>query len=96
MSRAIRRDSVQRDEGAIGGVATSGWEDASEAFRWVASQFTTGEAFRLEDGGPPGPNRLRVTHVYRPENGRWKIVHRHGDGLEADQVPRTGIGARAS
>ncbi len=24
---------------------------------------------------------LRVTHVYRRENGEWKIVHRHGDRL---------------
>ena len=28
--------------------------------------------------------RLRVTHVYRRENGEWKIVHRHGDALSAD------------
>jgi ketosteroid isomerase-like protein len=40
-------------------------------------------------GGPAKPNHLRVTHVYRRENGEWKIVHRHGDGLEADQPPST-------
>jgi SnoaL-like domain len=39
------------------------------------------------EGGPMQPNRLRVTHVYRRENGEWRIVHRHGDGLEANQVP---------
>jgi hypothetical protein len=33
------------------------------------------------------PNRLRVTHVYRRDNGVWRIVHRHGDGLEADPAP---------
>ena len=22
---------------------------------------------------------LRVTHVYRREDGQWRIVHRHGD-----------------
>ncbi|MBA3431071.1 MAG: nuclear transport factor 2 family protein [Actinobacteria bacterium] len=33
------------------------------------------------DAGPVEPNALRVTHVYRRENGEWKIVHRHGDGL---------------
>jgi ketosteroid isomerase-like protein len=38
------------------------------------------------NGGPVRPNRLRVTHVYRRENGQWKIVHRHGDGLEADRI----------
>lgn len=35
------------------------------------------------DGGPVRPVRLRVTHVYRREDGAWKIVHRHGDGLPA-------------
>ncbi len=33
------------------------------------------------DGGPVQPNTLRVTHVYRRENGDWKIVHRHGDSM---------------
>lgn len=92
--------------GAFGMVA-SGWDEVSETFRWVASQFSKGEEFRLEviaagvsgdlaytvgyehsvvarEGGPVRPNRLRVTHVYRRENGEWKIVHRHGDGMEAD------------
>ncbi len=31
------------------------------------------------DGGPAAPRVLRVTHVYRREDGEWKIVHRHGD-----------------
>jgi len=26
---------------------------------------------------------LRVTHVYRREDGRWKIVHRHADSSPA-------------
>ena len=39
------------------------------------------------EGGPMRPNKLRVTHAYRRENGEWRIVHRHGDGLEADSVP---------
>jgi ketosteroid isomerase-like protein len=38
-------------------------------------------------GEPAKPNRLRVTHVYRREDGEWKIVHRHGDGLESGGVP---------
>lgn len=31
------------------------------------------------DAGPVGPSRIRVTHVYRREDGEWKMVHRHGD-----------------
>jgi ketosteroid isomerase-like protein len=29
--------------------------------------------------GKPATYTLRVTHVYRREDGLWKIVHRHGD-----------------
>jgi ketosteroid isomerase-like protein len=29
-------------------------------------------------------NELRVTQVYRRENGEWKIVHRHGDHAMPD------------
>lgn len=39
------------------------------------------------EGGPVSPNRLRVTHAYRRENGEWKIAHRHGDPLAAEQAP---------
>jgi ketosteroid isomerase-like protein len=31
------------------------------------------------DGGPVEANTLRVTHIYRREDGAWKLVHRHGD-----------------
>jgi ketosteroid isomerase-like protein len=31
------------------------------------------------DGTPVAPYTLRVTHLYRREDGEWKIVHRHGD-----------------
>ena len=41
------------------------------------------------DGGPVAPITLRVTHLYRREDGEWKIVHRHAD------VPPTGQPLRA-
>ena len=31
------------------------------------------------DGTPVAPYTLRVTHLYRREDGDWKIVHRHAD-----------------
>jgi ketosteroid isomerase-like protein len=31
------------------------------------------------DSGPVRAAVLRVTHIYRRENGEWRIVHRHGD-----------------
>jgi ketosteroid isomerase-like protein len=29
---------------------------------------------------------LRVTHVYRREDGEWKIVHRHGDHVDLESA----------
>lgn len=31
------------------------------------------------DGRPVEEVTVRSTHVYRREDGEWKIVHRHGD-----------------
>jgi ketosteroid isomerase-like protein len=31
--------------------------------------------------GTPATYTLRVTHIYRREDGQWRIVHRHGDRL---------------
>ena len=36
------------------------------------------------DGGPVQTAVLRVTHIYRRENGEWRIVHRHGDHVPVD------------
>jgi ketosteroid isomerase-like protein len=41
------------------------------------------------DGGPVESTTLRVTHVYRRENGEWKIVHRHADRPPIEQSPST-------
>jgi ketosteroid isomerase-like protein len=34
-------------------------------------------------GAPPEPYTLRVTTVFRREDGEWRIVHRHGDSLKS-------------
>jgi ketosteroid isomerase-like protein len=39
-------------------------------------------------GRPVEPVTVRVTHIYRREDGNWKIVHRHGDNPGSD--PRSG------
>ncbi len=39
------------------------------------------------DGAPVTRQRLRVTQVYRRQDGQWRLVHRHGDVAPADQSP---------
>ncbi|HTC86137.1 MAG TPA: nuclear transport factor 2 family protein [Candidatus Acidoferrum sp.] len=37
--------------------------------------------------GERKPWSVRVTHVYRREDGEWNIVHRHGDLAPVDESP---------
>jgi ketosteroid isomerase-like protein len=39
------------------------------------------------DGAPTAHQRLRVTQIYRREDGQWRLVHRHGDFAPTDQSP---------
>ena len=56
-------------------------------FELVASDLSGDSAYTVGyerssfsvDGGPVEPHTLRVTHIYRRENGAWKLVHRHAD-----------------
>jgi ketosteroid isomerase-like protein len=42
--------------------------------------YTVGyEHNQVKVDGQPRTYTLRVTHVYRREDGQWRIVHRHGD-----------------
>jgi ketosteroid isomerase-like protein len=50
--------------------------------------YTVGyEHNRVRVDGQPRTYTLRVTHVYRREDGQWRIVHRHGDFPPAADQP---------
>jgi ketosteroid isomerase-like protein len=34
----------------------------------------------------------RVTHIFRKENGEWRLLHRHGNRLESQYQPSTRLG----
>jgi ketosteroid isomerase-like protein len=40
------------------------------------------------DGRPAEQITVRSTHIYRREEGEWKIVHRHGDNPPQDPRPK--------
>lgn len=87
-----------------------GWEEVSQAFRWLGTRFSHCTAYRFDlvaagvsgdmaytvgyehtsvsvAGVPAEPYTLRVTHVYRRENGEWKIAHRHADHADSSGGP---------
>jgi ketosteroid isomerase-like protein len=35
------------------------------------------------------PVTLRCTTIFRPEDGTWKIVHRHADPIASVQAPES-------
>jgi ketosteroid isomerase-like protein len=53
----------------------------------VALEHTTASI----NGAAPTSYVLRVTSVFRRENGEWKAVHRHGDALTAAFGIDTGL-----
>jgi ketosteroid isomerase-like protein len=49
------------------------------------------ETFQARMAGMEGPTKWsnRVTHVFRLEDGEWRLLHRHANRLEAQYAPST-------
>ena len=72
----------------------SRWSDCTDQRVEILAAGVSGDlAYTVElehtsvsvDGVPVQPYTLRVTQVYRHEDGEWKVVHRHGDSVPVDQ-----------
>ena len=42
---------------------------------------------KVHGGEDPSSYALRVTMIFRPEEGEWKVVHRHADQITTAQLP---------
>ncbi len=47
------------------------------------------EEVRMGDQEKPAPRALRVTQIFRKEDGVWKLLHRHADPLIEKKAPAT-------
>lgn len=49
------------------------------------------ETWRVQLDGVDEPRQWsnRVTHIFRIEDGEWRLVHRHGNRLESQYKPST-------
>jgi ketosteroid isomerase-like protein len=71
----------------------SWFSDSTEyAFEVIAAGASSDLAYtigyehnRVKVDGQPRSYTLRVTHVYRREDGQWRIVHRHADVPPTDE-----------
>ncbi|MFB6718682.1 YybH family protein [Kribbella sp. NPDC056345] len=77
----------------------SRWSDATDyRFEVVAADVSGDLAYIVGFehvansvvGVPVEPYTLRVTHIFRRENGEWKIAHRHADYVPIDQTVGAG------
>ncbi len=75
-------------------VIASRWSDCTDQRVEILAAGVSGDlAYTVElehtsvsvDGVPAEPYTLRATHVYRREQGEWKVVHRHADQVPVDQ-----------
>lgn len=46
---------------------------------------------KLAGGGQVTPVALRTTSIFRPEDGVWKILHRHADPITSARSPESVI-----
>ena len=53
------------------------------------------ETFRVGMAGMDKPTGWsnRVTHIFRLENGEWRLIHRHANRFEEQYLPSTRLGS---
>ena len=88
----------QQVAATLAGAAAHYRDGRIDSFELIASYVTDGlacvvevERFRAKIGGSDefASVGLRVTSLFRPEMGTWKLVHRHADPITTAQTPES-------
>jgi ketosteroid isomerase-like protein len=68
-----------------------GFENVSTVITPELAYTVEVESYRARVGGAEEitPVAVRVTTVFRREDGTWKVVHRHGDTITAPRPPES-------
>ncbi|WP_034657687.1 nuclear transport factor 2 family protein [Chelativorans sp. J32] len=77
-AEAVRKD-YQSASGAFGPGGDCGFEVMQMTSDGDLGFWTGLQMAEVEVGGNRMPMTLRVTEVFRRENGNWTLIHRHAD-----------------
>ncbi len=71
--------------------ASAGVENISTAVTAELAYILEIERYQARVGGAaePSPIAVRVTTVFRHEDGDWKVVHRHADAITTARPPQS-------
>ena len=82
VSATIERAASQFRDGRLVGVEIVEKQATPEFAYTLWLEHAEGKVGARED---IAPSTLRVTMIYRPEEGTWKVVHRHADPITTAQ-----------
>ena|SRR6266699_2915334 len=88
VAQTMERAATHYREGEI-----VGFENVEKCVTPELAYIVELERYQAKVGGSEKitPVAVRVTSIFRPEDGTWKVVHRHADPITTVQVPESVI-----